>query len=116
MNEQGEAFEERSSTCNTIGDRIARMQRPESSEYDPNYQKYFDLIPNGDYENLLAQNTIETARLFDTIPSQKHDHHCAEGKWTIKEVLMHIIDTRESFRLSCIGCCARRCSPYVSYG
>ncbi len=27
------------------------MQRPEPNEYDPNYQKYFDLIPNGDYEN-----------------------------------------------------------------
>ena len=73
------------------------MQRPEPNEYDPNYQKYFDLIPNGDYENLLAQNTIETARLFDTIQSQKHDHRYAEGKWTIKEVLMHIIDTERVF-------------------
>ena len=97
MNEQGEAFEERSSTCNTIGDRIASMQRPEPNEYDPNYQKYFDLIPNGDYANLLAQNTIETAQLFDTIPSEKHDHRYAEGKWTIKEVLMHIIDTERVF-------------------
>jgi uncharacterized damage-inducible protein DinB len=73
------------------------MQRPEATEYHPNYQKYFDLIPNGDYENVLAQNTFEAVSFFDTIPPQKQDYRYAEGKWTIKEVLMHIIDTERVF-------------------
>jgi uncharacterized damage-inducible protein DinB len=73
------------------------MQRPEINEYHPNYQKYFDLIPKGDYMHVLVQNTIETVEFFDTIPPEKHDHRYAEGKWTIKEVLMHIIDTERVF-------------------
>jgi uncharacterized damage-inducible protein DinB len=73
------------------------MRRPEPTEYHPAYQKYFDLIPSGDYENVLAQNTSEAVRFFDTIPPQKHDHRYAERKWTIKEVLMHIIDTERVF-------------------
>jgi len=81
----------------TIRDRIARMQRPEPNEYDPNYQKYFDLIPDGDYLDLLEQNTIGTVEFFDTIPPEKHAYRYAEGKWTIKEVLMHIIDTERVF-------------------
>ncbi len=73
------------------------MQRPDSSEYHTNYQKYFDLIPNGDYIDILKQNTMETVEFFDTIPPQKHGYRYAEGKWTVKEVLMHIIDTERVF-------------------
>ena len=73
------------------------MQRPEVNEYHPNYQKYFDLIPSGDYLKLLSQNTTETADFFAAIPPGKHDDRYAEGKWSIKEVLMHIIDTERVF-------------------
>jgi len=73
------------------------MQKPEPTEYHPAYQKYFDLVPSGDYENVLAQNTSEAVRFFDAVPPQKRDHPYAEGKWTIKEVLMHIIDTERVF-------------------
>jgi len=73
------------------------MRRPDANEYDPNYQKYFDLIPSGDYLDLLEQNTIGTVEFFDTIPPEKHAYRYAEGKWTIKEVLMHIIDTERVF-------------------
>ena len=73
------------------------MQRPDANEYHPNYQKYFDLIPNGDYMDMLEQNTIETVEFFETIPPQKHDYRYAQRKWTIKEVLMHIIDTERVF-------------------
>jgi uncharacterized damage-inducible protein DinB len=73
------------------------MQRPDANEYHPNYQKYFDLIPIGDYMDMLEQNTIETVAFFETIPPKKHAYRYAEGKWTIKEVLMHIIDTERVF-------------------
>ncbi len=73
------------------------MQRPDSNEYDPNYQKYFDLIPDGDYLEMLEQNTIETVEFFERIPAERHAYRYAEGKWTIKEVLMHLIDTERVF-------------------
>jgi len=73
------------------------MQRPEADEYHPNYQKYFDSIPAGDYLEILSGNTAETINFFDAIPAQKHDYSYANGKWTIKEVLMHMIDTERVF-------------------
>jgi uncharacterized damage-inducible protein DinB len=73
------------------------MQRPEADEYHPNYQKYFDLTPKGEYQQILSRNMTETVDFFDTIPREKHDYRYAEGKWTIKEVLMHIIDTERVF-------------------
>jgi len=73
------------------------MQMPETNEYNPNYQKYFDLVFSGNYLSILAQNTTDTVEFFDRIPANKHDYRYAEGKWTIKEVLMHMIDTERVF-------------------
>jgi uncharacterized damage-inducible protein DinB len=73
------------------------MQRPSSDEYHPNYQKYFDLVVKGDYLDLLRQNSIDTVTFFEKIPGEKLDYKYAEDKWTVKEVLMHIIDTERVF-------------------
>lgn len=73
------------------------MQRPSADEYATSYQKYFDLVPAGDYLSLLTQNSIATVSVFESIPAEKHDYRYAEGKWTVKEVLMHLIDTERVF-------------------
>jgi uncharacterized damage-inducible protein DinB len=73
------------------------MQRPAAGEYAAGYQQYFDLVPAGDYLSLLKQDSIDTVRYFEGIPEEKLDYRYAEGKWTIKEVFMHIIDTERVF-------------------
>lgn len=73
------------------------MQKPLLNEYHPAYQKYFDLVSADDYLDLLRQNSIETVRFFQKIPSEKLDYKYAADKWTIKEVLMHSIDTERVF-------------------
>jgi uncharacterized damage-inducible protein DinB len=73
------------------------MKRPEASEYHPDYQDYFDLVPDGDYLQTLDRNTIDTVNFFETMPRNKHDYRYAERKWSVKEVLMHIIDTERVF-------------------
>ncbi len=73
------------------------MQKPSSDEYATSYQKYFDLVLEGDYLSLLRQNSIDTINLFENIPNEKLDYKYAEGKWTIKEVLMHVVDTERVF-------------------
>lgn len=73
------------------------MQRPPADEYHPNYQKYFDLIASGDYLDLLRQNSTDTPAFFDELPEDKLEYRYAAGKWTPKEVLMHIIDTERVF-------------------
>lgn len=47
--------------------------------------------------DLLRENSIETVSLFEQLPKEKLDYRYAEGKWTTKEVLMHIIDTERVF-------------------
>ena len=73
------------------------MQRPLAGEYAEGYQKYFDLVPPGDYLSLLKQNTIETIKFFEAIPEDKLNYKYEADKWTIKEVFMHVIDTERVF-------------------
>src|SRR6266498_3787134 len=73
------------------------MQKPSVDEYHQNYQKYFDLVAEGEYLNLLRQNSIDTLKFFGKLPTEKLDYKYASDKWTVKEVLMHIIDTERVF-------------------
>jgi hypothetical protein len=82
------------------------MEKPETKEYHPNYQKYFDLVPFGDYVEMLRRNGVDSAGFFEGIPAGIHDYRYEKGKWTVKEVLMHIIDTERVF--SCRALAAAR--------
>jgi hypothetical protein len=69
------------------------MQKPEVKEYNPYFKNYIDLVQEGYFLSLLSNNTNETISFFENIALDKQDYRYAKGKWTIKEILMHIIDT-----------------------
>jgi hypothetical protein len=73
------------------------MRNPSTNEYHRNYQKYFDLVPEEDYLDLLTENSIDTVRFLNNLPKEKRDYRYAEQKWTTKQVVMHIIDTERVF-------------------
>lgn len=77
------------------------MNKPLSAEYKPYFERYIQLVPDGDFLEVYKQNSKEVAGFFEKIPEQKHNYRYAEGKWTVKDVLMHIIDTERvmSFRV-----------------
>jgi uncharacterized damage-inducible protein DinB len=73
------------------------MQKPLPSEHREYFQKYIDLVPEGNYIQVLQNNTTSTISFFNDIPTEKHECRYAEGKWSIKEVLLHLTDTERIF-------------------
>ncbi len=69
------------------------MQKPQASEHNPYFSRYIDLVPAGNYAELLQQNTDKAIKSFKSIAPEKHNYAYAKGKWTVKEMLMHMIDT-----------------------
>jgi len=69
------------------------MKQPQSAEYRPYFQRYIDLVPQGDIIEVLRQQAEEATAFFSALPADKHDYRYADGKWSIKQVLMHITDT-----------------------
>lgn len=71
--------------------------RPGADEHAPYYGKYVALVPEGDLLEILADQCKESWALITGISESKGDHAYAEGKWTIREVVAHIIDTERIF-------------------
>jgi DinB superfamily len=69
------------------------MDRPKQGEFNPWYNRYIDLVPGGEYLTLLRENSGNTIKFFENFPVVKHDFRYAEDKWSIKEILQHLIDT-----------------------
>ncbi|NOS83605.1 MAG: DinB family protein [Ignavibacteria bacterium] len=69
------------------------MQRPEAEEHNPYFTRYISLVPKGNYMQLLKDNSADIINFFSNIPEAKHNYRYAEGKWSIKDILMHITDT-----------------------
>lgn len=69
------------------------MKRPIPGEYNPWYSRYIELVPDGDYNSMLRENSKNTIEFFEGIPDVKQDFRYAEGKWSIKDILQHLIDT-----------------------
>lgn len=69
------------------------MTPPQTTEYAPFYKGYIALIGQDDVLEKLSSNRKKTYYFFLSLPEEKADFAYAEGKWSVKEVLGHIIDT-----------------------
>lgn len=77
------------------------MSRPQPEEFGVFYQKYIDTVSDNVIADLEAQIS-SFPEFLAAIPAEKEDYAYAEGKWTIKEMLGHIIDTERimTYRLT----------------
>ena len=75
------------------------MPRPARTEYSEFYQPYLNIIPAGDSElnDLLKSSLGACNSLLNNLEPGKEDYRYAEGKWSIKELLQHIIDAERIF-------------------
>jgi uncharacterized damage-inducible protein DinB len=73
--------------------------RPKENEYDPYYQQYIDSVKGDDILLALDKQIITCVEFLQTIPEEKKTYSYDKGKWTIAEVLGHIIDTERIMTL-----------------
>ena len=72
------------------------MNRPNEAEYDPYYGRYIALVAD-DIMGSLDSQSDELRGLLSTIPEDRGTYAYDDGKWTIKEVLSHLIDGERIF-------------------
>lgn len=78
------------------------------NEYHPYYKSYIhDLASSGkSIVQILTETSAELNQVLMNLPEEKENYQYAEGKWTIKELLQHIIDTERIFNYRAL-CFAR---------
>lgn len=75
----------------------AATPRPDKSEYPAYCEGYIARVPDGDIVGTLGKQLDETLALIKSIPESRGDWRYAEGKWSIKEVVGHVIDGERVF-------------------
>ncbi|QKJ31397.1 DinB family protein [Mucilaginibacter mali] len=81
------------------------IAKPQAGEYAHFYQTYVSLVDTDNITALLSQLQDSTFNFFNNLPADKADYAYAEGKWTIKQLLGHLIDAERvfAFRLLCFS-------------
>lgn len=71
---------------------MLNWKKPVEGEYIPYQEAYLKQVPEGDLMAMMRKNIDETAAFLVDLPEDKINFSYAEGKWTIKQVLQHLID------------------------
>ena len=66
-------------------------------EYPAYFSPYIATLDNVDLIEELEISVHRLIRFIQDIPMDKHDYSYADGKWTIKDIIQHIIDAERVF-------------------
>ncbi len=72
-------------------------KRPEPTEYNPYYATYISKVKGDNFIQNLKEQKFETLAILAKLSSAEWNHKYAPEKWTVKEVMMHIMDTERIF-------------------
>lgn len=91
------------------------MNLLDTSEYHPYYELYLSKCEDTDIINGLRVGGHQFISFLGTIPNDKLLHRYAPYKWTIKEVLVHVIDTERIFAYRALRFARRDFTPLPGF-
>ncbi len=68
------------------------------TEFQKYIQRYLDLIPSENWLEELKRTEEQTVGIYDKLSEEQSAFAYAEGKWTLKELLLHLSDTERVFQ------------------
>jgi len=73
------------------------IAKPQAGEYPHYFQRYTNLLPDEDILKIMDDYLWQMQQLSNRFSEEAASHRYAEGKWCVKEILGHIIDTERVF-------------------
>lgn len=77
------------------------MSRPQTNDFPSYFQGYIGKVEADSAAKLVEQYSKALETFYTGLPEAKADYAYAPGKWTLKDLLQHIVDTERimSYRL-----------------
>ena len=72
---------------------LPMISRPDPTEHIPYFSRYIDLVPDGDLLPTLRSQLAQTMALVRSLDEADGGYRYGREKWSIREVLGHMIDT-----------------------
>lgn len=76
---------------------MSSLPRPDDSEYNEYYRGYTSLVLDGEIVETLRHQLGDTLALLGGVETERETYRYAEGKWSLREVVGHLIDTERVF-------------------
>lgn len=73
------------------------MSKPDLTRVPEFYHNYINLVQQEDLKEALKTHITQAVNFLKNIPEEKWNYRYAEGKWSIKELVQHIIDAERIF-------------------
>ena len=73
------------------------MSRPDLTKAPEWFHGYINAVKENDLTEALRNQTALFNTFFESLPVEKREFSYAEGKWSIKEIIQHIIDGERVF-------------------
>lgn len=67
------------------------------TEFEKYIQRYLDLVPSEHWIEELKISGKKTLEIYEKLSEEQANFAYAEGKWTLKILLQHLIDTEKVF-------------------
>lgn len=73
------------------------IDRPRADEYAAYYARYVTKVPEGNLIDILTAQATTLERLLRNLDDARAGFTYAPGKWTVRQVVGHLIDTERVF-------------------
>lgn len=73
------------------------MAKPQASEYPAYFGTYINQVAEEDLNEAFRNQFKQLEKFLHSVDESKADHSYDIGKWTLKELLQHVIDTERIF-------------------
>jgi uncharacterized damage-inducible protein DinB len=84
-------------------------------EFAPAYAPYIEKVGDVNLVEELEISVHRLIRFIQEIPMDKFDYRYAEGKWTIKDILLHLIDAERIFSYRALRFARNDKAPLASF-
>jgi uncharacterized damage-inducible protein DinB len=83
------------------------MPKPVTGSYPPYFENYISQVTEDDLQKAFKNQEEVVNHFFDSITEEKSAYAYAPKKWTLKELLQHVIDAERIFNYRAL-CFARK--------
>lgn len=91
------------------------MARPAPDESAPFYHNYINFAKGETLKEVIANHSEEIRKFYTGLPDAKENYAYAEGKWTVKELLQHLIDAERVFSYRALRIARKDKTPLAGF-
>ena len=78
--------------------KMKNITRPKVGEYPEYFEKYYSKLPaEGNLFDLMTKSNMDTIDVITSVDGETLEFRYAEGKWSIREIIQHLMDSERVF-------------------